>query len=102
MNAAVESNPSATPSLGDTLRTVLKPIASLQLTVALFAMSLVLVFFGTLAQKNAGIWYVVDQYFWSWVVLIDTQLFVQFAQIFFGIPTETKLSMSCVIASMPV
>ena len=38
------------------LITLLKPIASLKLTVSLFAMSMVLVFFGTIAQKNSGIW----------------------------------------------
>ncbi len=68
------------------LITVLKPIASLKLTVSLFAMSMVLVFFGTVAQKNAGIWGVVDQYFWSWLVWIDVQLLFQFGQIFFSVP----------------
>ena len=67
---------------------VLRPLASLRLTVALFAMSVVLVFFGTVAQKNAGIWGVVDQYFWSWYVLIDAQLLVQFGQIFFDLPRD--------------
>ena len=68
------------------LITILKPIASLKLTVSLFTMSMVLVFFGTVAQKNAGIWGVVDQYFWSWVVWIDVQLLFQFGQIFFSVP----------------
>jgi ABC-type transport system involved in cytochrome c biogenesis permease subunit len=65
---------------------LLKPIASLRLTVTLFAASMVLVFFGTVAQKNQGIWGVVDQYFWSWYVLIDVNLLVQFGQIFFKLP----------------
>ena len=56
---ALETDSVATESLGETLRKILKPVASLQLTVGLFAASLVLVFFGTLAQKNAGIWQIV-------------------------------------------
>ncbi len=72
--------------------TLLKPIASLKLTVSLFAMSMVLVFFGTIAQKNAGIWGVVDQYFWSWYVWIDVQLAVQFGQIFFAVPPDWSTS----------
>lgn len=92
MNSTVETARASETSLADTCRALLKPIASLQLTVALFAMSLVLVFFGTLAQKNAGIWYVIDQYFWSWIVMIDTQLLVQFAQIFFTLPPDTSFS----------
>jgi ABC-type transport system involved in cytochrome c biogenesis permease subunit len=74
------------------LITLLKPIASLKLTVSLFAMSMVLVFFGTIAQKNAGIWGVVDQYFWSWYVWIDVQLAVQFGQIFFAVPPDWSTS----------
>ncbi len=75
------------PSLGFRL---LKPLASLQLTVILFAMSMILVFFGTVAQKNAGIWTVVDQYFWSWIVWIDLQLVVEFGKVFLGIAPETQ------------
>lgn len=89
---ALETDSVATESLGETLRKILKPVASLQLTVGLFAASLVLVFFGTLAQKNAGIWQIVDQYFWSWYVMIDTQLFVQFLQVFLGLSPDTRLS----------
>ena len=50
----------------------LKTLASLQLTVVLFAFAILLVFFGTLAQRDAGIWTVVDKYFWSWCVWINT------------------------------
>ncbi|MGL4420383.1 MAG: hypothetical protein ACRCZF_06945, partial [Gemmataceae bacterium] len=65
-----------------------KAIASLRMTVILFALSLFLVFFGTLAQMNAGIWTVVDQYFWSEYVWIDAQLLIQFGQIFFDFPKD--------------
>ena len=63
-------------------RKVLKALASLQLTVVLFALSLGLVFFGTLAQMNSGIWTVVEQYFWSNWVKVDFNLLVQFAKKF--------------------
>ena len=52
----------------------LRVLASLRLTVALFALSMVLVFFGTLAQVDKGIWTVVDQYFRSWYVWVPFQL----------------------------
>ncbi len=58
------------------IRKVLKPLASLKLTVVLFVLSLVLIFAGTLAQVHEGIWTVVDQYFRSLFVRIPLQLFV--------------------------
>src|SRR5947208_2589320 len=67
-------------------------LASLRLTVALFVLSVLLVFFGTLAQMNSGIWTVVDRYFWSEFVWVDFQLFVQFAQVFFGVSKEAHVS----------
>lgn len=48
----------------------LRPLASLRLTVALMLASMLLVYAGTLAQKDAGIWQVVDKYFWSLFVWI--------------------------------
>jgi len=65
---------------------MLKPLASLQLTVVLFALAAILVFLGTIAQKNEGIWKVVDKYFWSTVVMVDTKPLVQFGQIFLNVP----------------
>ena len=41
----------------------IKPLASLRLTVALLGLSIFLVFAGTLAQIDQGIWQVMDQYF---------------------------------------
>ena len=52
----------------------LKAVASLQLTVGLFALSLLLIFFGTLAQLDFGIWTVVDQYFYSLIVWVPFDL----------------------------
>ena len=54
----------------------LKALASLRLTVALFALSIILVFAGTLAQVDAGIWTVVDGYFRSFYVWIPLQIFL--------------------------
>ncbi len=53
-----------------------QPLASLQLTVVLFAMAMFLIFAGTLAQVHQGIWTVMRLYFRSFVVWIDLQLFV--------------------------
>lgn len=58
------------------MRRVLKPLASLKLTVVLFALSMVLILAGTLAQVNEGVWDVVHQYFRSPFVWIPFQLFV--------------------------
>jgi len=68
----------------------LRPLASLQLTVALFVFSLGLVFFGTLAQKSAGIWTVVDQYFWSWIVIVDGQHLIEFGKVFLGLDPKAQ------------
>ncbi|HVL13861.1 MAG TPA: cytochrome c biogenesis protein CcsA [Gemmata sp.] len=70
------------------LKGVLRPFASLRLTVVLLALAVVLVFFGTLAQKTAGIWTTVDKYFWSWVVMIDLRPTYEFSKIFFGFPKD--------------
>ena len=57
------------------LPTVLKPIASLKLTVVLFAMAIFIVFAGTVAQVDRGIWTVVDQYFRCYVAWIELGIF---------------------------
>jgi hypothetical protein len=60
----------------ETLKNTLGPLASLKLTVVLFALAMVLILAGTLAQVNEGIWTVVHQYFRSPFVWIKFQLFV--------------------------
>jgi hypothetical protein len=60
----------------DSLKRALGPFASLKLTVVLFALSMVLILAGTLAQVHDGIWTVVHQYFRSPVTWIKFQLFV--------------------------
>jgi ABC-type transport system involved in cytochrome c biogenesis permease subunit len=66
-------------------RTALGPVASLKITVVLFVFSLLLVFFGTLAQKGMGIWTVVEDYFYSWWVKVELKYLVEFGKIFFGV-----------------
>ena len=61
---------------------LLKPLASLQLTVVLFVLSLVLVFAGTLAQVDNPIWTAVSDYFRSFYVFIPNQVFARFCQTF--------------------
>ncbi len=60
----------------------LMPLASLRLTVALFAMSIFLIFAGTLAQVDQDVWAVMNQYFRTWFAWIDLQIF--FPQAFTG------------------
>ena len=60
----------STPELGKKLRLVFAPLASLRLTVVMFALSIFLVFAGTLAQADQSIQEVVDQYFrtiFAWI-----------------------------------
>lgn len=63
-------------------RMVLAPVGSLKLTVVLFVLSGLLVFFGTLAQKGQGVWTVVDSYFYSWKVNVEVKYLVEFAKVF--------------------
>lgn len=59
-----------------TLRRILAPLASLRLTVALFVLSMILIFAGTLAQREQGNWDVVSEYFRSlWVFIPLRHLF---------------------------
>src|SRR5690242_8505384 len=57
------------------LRQVLDALGSLKLTVALLAMSIFLVFAGTLAQVDKGIWTVMEQYFRCFVAWVDFKIF---------------------------
>jgi hypothetical protein len=57
------------------IRLFIEALASLKLTVVLLALSVVLVFCGTLAQVDHGIWAVVDLYFYSIFIWMPVQLF---------------------------
>ncbi|MEX0654273.1 MAG: cytochrome c biogenesis protein ResB [Phycisphaeraceae bacterium] len=58
------------------LHRCLDALASLKLTVALFALSMCLIFAGTLAQVHGGIWDVMAGYFRTPIAWIELQLFV--------------------------
>lgn len=55
------------------LKTILKPFASLTLTVILLALAMVLIYAGTLAQVDKDIWQVQHEYFHSAVAWINFQ-----------------------------
>src|SRR5262245_43698176 len=62
----------------------LSALASLRLTVVLFALAIFLVFVGTLAQKDHDVWEVVnDTYFRVWWARVDFLAFERLAQMFF-------------------
>jgi hypothetical protein len=69
----------------------LKVLASLKLTVVLLGMSVFLVFIGTVAQIEGGIWTIVRDYFRSFFVLVPFQLFVKLGQIFLNFPAELRI-----------
>src|SRR5262245_2627746 len=62
-------------SAGEQVKKFLAPLASLRLTCVLFVLALILVFCGTLAQVDWGIWTVVNKYFRSYFVWIPFQIF---------------------------
>ena len=71
--------------MNSTLKKILKPVASLRLTVILLAASMLVIFAGTLAQRDAGIWKVQHQLFHSWFCWIDLRNIV-FARVGGGFP----------------
>ena len=54
---------------------VVAALGSLRLTVTLLAMSIFLVFVGTLAQVEKGIWTVMEQYFRCWFAWVELKIF---------------------------
>jgi ABC-type transport system involved in cytochrome c biogenesis permease subunit len=54
---------------------ILRPLASLKLTVSLFAASILLIMVGTLAQVDKNMWEVMALYFRTWVAYVDLQVF---------------------------
>lgn len=73
--------PSKTPRVDDTdplIRALLAPLnwlASLRLTVALFALAMFIIMVGTLAQDSQGMWEVISAYFRAWVSRIEAPVF---------------------------
>src|SRR5256885_1906896 len=76
---------------GGPLANALRGLASLRLTVVLFVLCMLLVFFGTLAQMDEGIWTVLHKYFRSVVAWVPLQVLVRFGQVFFGLPASARL-----------
>jgi hypothetical protein len=89
-----ESPPLRRPERFPLLMQVLRPLASLRLTVVLFVLSMVLVFCGTLAQMDAGIWVVLSKYFRCGLAWIPFQVFVRFGQVFFPILVPKTLTVA--------
>jgi hypothetical protein len=59
----------------DVVKKILSPLASLKVTVALLAMTMVVIFTGTAAQKELGIWDVQHRIFHTWLAWIDLKYF---------------------------
>ena len=57
------------------LQEIIKPLASLKLTVTLLAFSMLLVFTGTTAQKELGIWTVQSEYFHTFIAQVPLKNF---------------------------
>ena len=62
-------------AVGPLVAKLMRPLASLKLTVALLSMATFLVLAGTMAQVNADIWEVVEKYFRCNLAWIDLQIF---------------------------
>lgn len=72
---------------------VLLALASLRLTVVLFTLAIILVFLGTLAQVDEGIWTVLYKYFrCKTIAWIPFQTFVRFGQVFLGVPSSLEVA----------
>ncbi len=90
--AAAEPPPTVLPvKSANPLVLVLKALASLRVTLVLFVLAILLVFFGTLAQVDEGIWTALTHYFRCWVAWIPLQTLVRFGQVFFGVPETARL-----------
>ena len=63
------------PAKSNPLKLLFAPFASLKLTVTLLAFSLVLIYAGTWAQIDNGIWQVQKKYFHSFLYWLDPALF---------------------------
>jgi len=74
-SSAPLSSEMATPSITGIVVGLLSIFASLRLTVVLFALSIVLVLAGTLAQIDHDIWYVIAQYFRTPLAWIELKVF---------------------------
>src|SRR5439155_19384319 len=74
------------------IKKILTPLASLRLTVVMFVLAIALVFLGTLAQVDEGIWTVLSKYFRTGIAWIPFQALVRFGQVFLGVSPEAQVS----------
>lgn len=86
-DSALGSAADAKP-LGDQIRALVKPLASLKITVAVFSLSLFLILIGSLAQARSDVWVVVSQYFRCWIAWVEIKDF--FPPAFFPSLLDTK------------
>jgi hypothetical protein len=68
------------------LKRALITLASLRITVVLFVLSFILVFFGTMAQVDEGLIAVLHRYFRTGIAWIPFQALLRFGQVFFWLP----------------
>lgn len=71
-----DKSAAGTTSLTDILRTILKPLASLRLTVGLLALSVFIIWAITLQQATLDIWELKNQHFSSAFVSVPAQTFL--------------------------
>ncbi len=71
---------------------ILAPLASLRLTVVMFVLAIALVFLGTLAQVDEGIWTVLSKYFRTGIAWIPFQALVRFGQVFLGVSPQAQVA----------
>lgn len=74
-STAAEPNFVDSTSAWEKFKRLLKPVASLKLTVVLFCLAMFLIFAGTLAQVDKGIWAIMKEYFRTWIAWVDTGIF---------------------------
>src|SRR5712692_7749621 len=74
------------------IQKILTPLASLRLTAVMFVLAIALVFLGTLAQVDEGIWTVLSRYFRTGIAWIPFQALVRFGQVFLGVSPEAQVS----------
>ncbi|HJZ93565.1 MAG TPA: hypothetical protein VKE40_21995, partial [Gemmataceae bacterium] len=85
---APKTTPRARPSL---IYQAVRTLASLKLTVVLFSLAMVLVFFGTLGMTQDSIEGTVHRYFRSWIAMIDLQGLAEFCKVFLGFGPDFQL-----------
>ncbi|MBX3315729.1 MAG: cytochrome c biogenesis protein CcsA [Phycisphaeraceae bacterium] len=76
------------------MRRFVQMLASLRLTVVLLALAMVLIFIGTIAQTQLGVWQAVDEYFRSWIAMADPGLFVPMEDSGFRVPIPGGLTIA--------